>query len=172
MALKSCPYFTKQVHGRMCQRCLWSHSCLNGYSTNSLKKKKFFYISTFSGRKRFSTFTRWRINSQDIIFFPGLFIIYVFPSLNEGSRQKTFGLLCSVWATVHSATGAFIALLGVHWRLFCELWPCTDSSPAPSSLRCAQGTLILFLFLTGCMLSYKVSGLMIKRITPKWNVKP
>ena len=40
MALKSCPYFTKQVHGRMCQRCLWSHSCLNGYSTNSLKKKK------------------------------------------------------------------------------------------------------------------------------------
>ena len=156
MALKSCPYFTKQVHGRMCKRCLWSHSCLNGYSINSLKKKKLFYISTFSGRKRFSTFT---INSQDIIFFPGLFIAYVFPSLNEGSRQKHLDsfVACEPLSTF-SAVGAFIALFGVHWHLFCELWPCKDSSPAPSSLHCAQGALIPFLFLIGCMLSYKVSG--------------
>ena len=74
--------------------------------------KKFFYISIFSGRKRFSTFT---IISQDIIFFPGLFITYVFPSLNEGSRQKTFGpfAACEPLFTL-SAMGAFIALLGVH----------------------------------------------------------
>ena len=86
MALKSCPYFTKQVHGRMCERCLWSHSCLNGYSINSLNKKVLLHFNflwkkkilhlyyKFSGYYFFPwpfyclcfSFTKWRFQTEDI----------------------------------------------------------------------------------------------------------
>ena len=111
MELKSCPYFTKQVHGRMCERCLWSHSCLNGYSINSLKKKKkvILHFNFLWKKKILHLYYKF----SGYYFLPWPFYCLCFSFTKWRIQTEAFGLLCSMWAIVH-----FQCSGGFH----CSLW--------------------------------------------------
>lgn len=69
----------------------------------------------------------------------------------ENTGPSLTGPLCSL-----SAPRALIVLPRVHFCLCCELWPCKDSSPAPSALHYAQASSILFLFVCWLLLVWDI----------------